>query len=44
MHQKTVREVLDVVKGHEQILSDNKQWRSDIEAMAMATSCMAEYL
>ena len=44
LQQKTVREVMEVCKANEKMLMDNQQWRKDIDAIAMVTSCMAEYL
>jgi len=44
MQQKTVREVMEVCKANEKMLMDNKQWGQDIDAIAIVTSCMAEYL
>ena len=26
------------------MLQDNRQWRSDVDAIAVVTSCMAEYM
>ena len=35
---------MEVIKANEDILGENRKWRKDIDAMAMVTSCMAEYL
>ena len=32
------------MKVNEQMLQDNRQWRSDVDAIAVVTSCMAEYM
>ena len=37
-------EVMGVVKANEQMLKDSKQWHKDIQAVAMATSCIAEFI
>lgn len=35
---------MEVCKANEKMLVDNDRWRKDIDAIAMVTSCMAEYL
>lgn len=35
---------MQVVKANEKIFSENKKWRKDVDAIALVTSCMAEYL
>ena len=35
---------MEVCKANEKMLMDNDRWRKDIDAIAMVTSCMAEYL
>ena len=32
------------MKVNEQMLVDNRQWRNDVDAIAVVTSCMAEYM
>lgn len=35
---------MEVVRANETMLEDNKRWRTDVDAIAVVTSCMAEYL
>ena len=42
--KKCLMEVTGVVKANEQMLTDSKQWHKDIQALAMATSCVAEFI
>jgi len=43
-HSKTIKEVTDVVKAHEQVIELNTQWQRDIGALAVVTSCIAEFI
>jgi len=35
---------MEVVKANEKMLTESKQWREDVQAVAMVTSCISEFI
>ena len=44
LQKKTVRDLKDLSQANEKITLSNKQWRKDVDAIAVVTSCMSEYM